>query len=151
MTRAISSSDLDDLPSLDYAVHLKQIVDFHFGQILHFFDETVFTQRLFSFYESQTVGKAEADRLWFVQFLLVLAFGKAFVVRKKQAQCLPGSNLFLRAVSLLPDCTMFFRDILTAIEVLTAISFYYQSADSRNVAYNYVSEQQQLQSILKAA
>ncbi|KAJ5400087.1 hypothetical protein N7465_010576 [Penicillium sp. CMV-2018d] len=100
----------------------------------------IFTRKLYRFYDDPTLAHAEAERLWFVQFLLVIAFGKAFVVQKRQIETLPGSEYFIRALSLLPECQYFFRDALTAIEVLTAISLYYESVDSRNTAYNYIGQ-----------
>lgn len=129
---------LDNLPSLEYAVYLVNAVKFHIGQLFHIMDDQLFSQQLNEFYSRPVATRMEVDRLWSVQLLVILAFGKAFVVHER-GPAPPGSEFFAQAMSLLPGFSELYKDILTAIEVLTAMALYLQSVDRRNVAYLYVS------------
>lgn len=127
-----------DLPSIDHALYLLNGVKFHIGQMYHLFDETEFMSHFHDFYRNPA-EKAESRRIWFVQFLVLLALGKAVSVAPlKGASSLPGANFFIRAMNLLPDSSYLFRDALTAIEALIAISLYLQLADMRNSAFIHV-------------
>lgn len=126
------------LPTIDYALHLVNVVKFHCGQVFHLFDDKEFLEKLRRFYaeswstESRTV-------LWYIHFLLVLAFGKAFVTKTSRGRRPPGADLFAAAMSLLPEPTVLWRQPEEAVEILCCISLYFQCIDHRSSAYNHVS------------
>ncbi|KAH6895914.1 fungal-specific transcription factor domain-containing protein [Thelonectria olida] len=130
----------DGLPSPDHAIYLIESLKFHVGQLFHLFDEKRFMQRLRDFY-ADPAQHVKRDRIWYVQFLAVLALGKAVATNPaKGSRTLPGSALFSRAMSLMPDSSYLFNDALTAIETLCVVALYLQSADMRNSAYIYTSQ-----------
>ena len=132
-------ANFSDLPSADYALYLINGVRFHVGQLYHLFDERRFMEPFEDFYEAPS-EVAGMEKIWYVQFLTILGLAKTLLVQPSiGATSLPGSDLFLRAMSLLPDTPYLFSDALTAIEILCAISLYLQCADMRNSAYVYVS------------
>ncbi|KAI9041792.1 putative amino-acid permease [Aspergillus affinis] len=131
-------ASFSDLPSADYALYLVNGFKFHVGQLYHLFDESRFMRLLNDFYNFP-VEVARNHKIWYVQFLTILGLAKSLVVQPSRgAITLPGSSLFLRAMSLLPDTPYLFSDALTAVETLCAISLYLQCADSRNSAYVYI-------------
>jgi hypothetical protein len=132
-------SNFSDLPSADYALYLMNGVKFHVGQLYHLFDEARFMEPFHDFYNSPA-DVARENKIWYVQFLAILGLAKALVIQPSRgAAALPGSDLFLRAMSLLPDTPYLFSDALTSVETLCTISLYLQCADLRNSAYVYVS------------
>ncbi|CAG8919025.1 unnamed protein product [Penicillium salamii] len=132
------SATFSDVPSVDHAIHLINGVKFHAGQLYHLFDEQQFMAILHTFYDSPA-EVARRHKIWYVQFLTLLGLGKALAVQPTRgATVLPGSNLFLRAMSLLPDTPYLFSDALAAVETLCAISLYLQCSDLRNSAYVYI-------------
>ena len=130
--------DISGLPSLDYALYLFDTVKFHLGQSYRFFDEEQFVQNLNEFYHGDPIRMASEQRLWFIQYLLVLSFGSAFLSRTKSDDA-PGSHFFLRAMSLMPNHSSLWKDSLLAIEVLAMVGLYLYSIDQRESAYIYVS------------
>jgi proline utilization trans-activator len=129
-----------DIPSLDHAIYLTNTVKFHLSQIYHLFDEETFMMKLATFYDGDpTIEPASELRLWYVQFLLIMAFGKALLVPGNSEQSLPGSGLVSRALELLPDVHGLFQDPISSIEILCCLALYLQSIDHRNSAYTYVS------------
>ena len=132
--------DISGLPSIDQALYLFNTVKFHLGQIYRFFDdEETFVRHVREFYQGDAVVKASECRLWFVQFLLVLAFGNAFLSRSRGTNDPPGSKFFVRATSLMPDLASLWEDSLLAIEVLAMMGLYRYSIDYRESAHVYVS------------
>lgn len=129
---------LDGLPSPDHAAYLIETLKFHVGPLFHLFDERTFARRARDFY-ADPAAHAAAGRIWYVQFLAVLALGKAVATNPAMgSRTLPGSALFSRAMALMPDSSYLFNDALTAIETLCVVALYLQSADMRNSAYIYV-------------
>jgi proline utilization trans-activator len=132
-------ANVGSLPSIDYAIFLINGVKFHIGQLFHLFDETVFMRNLHEFY-GEPFQITETNRLWYIQFQVILALGKAVTVQMKEGSpAPPGSDLFARAVSMMPDSAVLFTDAPTAIELLCAVALYFQLIDMRNTAYIYVS------------
>lgn len=131
--------DISGLPSMDDALYLFNTVKHHLDQHYRFFDEDSFTQHLHEFYHTNSLQKATENRLWFVHFLLVLAFGHAFLLRTRSTRDPPGSKFFVRAMSLLPDHTMLWTDGILAVEVLALAALYLYSIDHREAAHVYVS------------
>ena len=134
-------ANFTDLPSADHALYLINGLKFHVGQLYHLYDESHFMKPFHDFY-SAPAEVARENRIWYVQFLTLLGLAKALVVQpSRQGAVLPGTDLFLRAMSLLPDTPYLFSDALTSVETLCAISIYLQCADLRNSAYIHVSVQ----------
>lgn len=134
-----------ELPSLDHALYLINTVKFHFAQLYHLFDEDLFIDGLHRYY-SATAPQSTNLRLWFIQYLVVMAFGKAFLVQKTPGEPLPGAVFFAEAIKLIPDINGLYEDTLLSIEILCGIALYLQCIDHRNNAYVYVSESQKLPS-----
>ncbi|KAK1535792.1 hypothetical protein CPAR01_09334 [Colletotrichum paranaense] len=91
-------------------------VKFHLGQNYQLIDETNFVKNLEEFYYGLASKKAAESPLWFVQFLLVLSFGQAFLSRSKDSKEPPGAKFFVRAMALLPEPNALWKDSLLAIE-----------------------------------
>ena len=135
---ANDAPDITGLPSLDYALYLFDTVKFQLGQSFRFFDEKQFAKRLQEFYHGEPAKMASEYCLWFIQFLLVVAFGTALLCRSKSAQP-PGSQFFVRAMSLMPYHAPMWKDSLLASEVLAMASLYLYSIDQRESAVLHVS------------
>jgi hypothetical protein len=139
--RQASSEELPDirgLPSLEHALYILNTVQFHFSHLYLLFDEDEFRRHLYEFYDD-AAAKAQESRLWYVQFLMVLAFGEALLAPvRKASNAASWTKYFSRAMSLLPDITGLWQDPVLAIEVLTLIGLYFHSVDMRDTAYCYV-------------
>lgn len=131
--------DITGLPSLDHALYLFATVKFHLGQNYRFFDEDQFIQNVREFYQGDPVRMATEHQLWYIQYLLVLSFGTAFLCRTRSDKP-PGAEFFVRAMSLMPDHASLWKDSLLAIEVLALAGLYFYSIDQRESAYIYVSK-----------
>ena len=92
---------------------------------------------LHEFYEEPSV-KMKSSKSWYIKFLLILAFGKAFLERSGDKTSPPGSNYFIQAMDLLPNTEAMYREPIMAIEILCMVSLYLQSVDMRRSAYSYV-------------
>lgn len=134
---ATDMPDISGLPSLDHATYLFDTVKFHLGQSYRFFDEETFISQLKEFYHGEPAIIARDDRLWFIQYLLVVSFGTALLCRSSTEDP-PGSKFFVRAMSLMPDHASLWKDSLMAIEVLALAALYLYSIDKRESAYIYV-------------
>ncbi|KAM0187692.1 hypothetical protein ACHAPI_011012 [Fusarium lateritium] len=133
--------DVGNLPSLDYAIYLFHTFKFHIGQTYRLFDEVEFVNQIRDFY-SDAQRKAEENRLWYVKFLLILAFGTAFHLSQPLSSGQPpGSKFFVRAMGLMPDHTALWKDSLFAIEILAMVGLYLYSIDQRESAHVYFLEQ----------
>lgn len=115
-------------------------VQFHFGYLYRLFDEDEFLFNLYEFYDD-AASKVQSNRLWYVQFLMILAFGEAFLAPVRRASNTASwTKYFSRAMSLLPDVTGLWQEPILSIEVLTLIGLYFHSVDMRDTAYVYVSD-----------
>lgn len=128
------------VPTVDYALHLVNAVKFHCGQVFHLFEESIFLRKLHEFYAEPRKEVARMG-LWYIHFLLVLAFGKAFVTKTSRGRRPPGADFFCTAMKLLPESNLLWREPEEAAEILCCISLYYQCIDHRSSAYNHVSKQ----------
>ena len=133
------SVELDEatLPTADFALFLINAVKFHCGQLFHLFDEQDF-MRNFSNYHNQE-HRGHCTDLWLVHYLLILALGKAFIVRVGQDRRPPGASLYVQAMKLFPDNTYLCHDPITSIEMLCCAAIYLQCLDMRATAYSLVS------------
>ncbi|QKX53234.1 uncharacterized protein TRUGW13939_00310 [Talaromyces rugulosus] len=130
--------DTSGLPSLNYALYLFQTVRFHLGRAYRFFDEELFINNIHDFYNSGSDEKAVEPRFWFVQFLMVLALGNAFLSRPRNQKEPPGSKYFARAMSAMPNYTSTGKDSLLAIEALALVGLYLYAIDHRESAHVHV-------------
>lgn len=136
----VDSSDLVKLPPVDHAFFLYNTVKFRLGEIFNVVDENNFLQ-VFEEFHGKPLETAQKHRLWFVEYLILIAFGKAFTSYADPTTVAPpGSDLASRALSLLPDVAFLQdeRPALLAIEVFALIALYFQSVDMRSPAYQYV-------------
>lgn len=130
--------DISGLPSETHAIYLLNTVKFHFGQTFRLFNEAHFECEIHDFYAKPLPGPIE-HRVWFAKFLLMLAFGAAFLAPSRDSKEPPGSKFFTRAMALMPDATSLWKDSLLAIEVLALAALYTFSIDERETAYIFVS------------
>lgn len=127
------------LPSVDFAIYLINAVKFHCGQLFHIFDEATFMPQ-FTDFHGASPGLPRSRGLWFVHFLLILAFGKAFVARRKSdSRRPPGGEYFVHAMKLMPDITFLYKQPVQAVEVLCCQALYLHCLDFRSAAHNVVS------------
>jgi proline utilization trans-activator len=134
-----ASPDIRGLPSQDYTIYLFNTVKFHLGQTFRLFNEEEFMHHTQEFYDNAS-EKATKSRVWFVQFLLMLAFGKAFLLKSTTTPTEPpGASYFVRAMSSIPDMLTLWEDPILAVETFALISLYLYSIDMRESAYLYVS------------
>ncbi|RDW93691.1 Zn(II)2Cys6 transcription factor [Aspergillus mulundensis] len=132
--------DTGDLPSLDYALYLFNIVRFRLGQGYRFFESDLFTARMNRFYQTRPSEAAAEPRFWFVQFLMVLALGNAFLARPRSQKDPPGSKYFARAMAAMPPFTSTGKDSLLAIEALALVSLYLYAIDHREAAHVHIGQ-----------
>lgn len=129
--------DTNDLPSLEYALYLFQIVRFRLGQKYRLFDHDIFTTQLHKFYDHH--NEAVQPRFWFVQYFAVLALGHAFISRPRNQSDPPGSKYFTRAMAAMPSFIATGKDSLLAIEALALVGLYLYAIDHREAAHVHVS------------
>lgn len=126
------------LPSLDYALYLFETTRFRVGQIYRIFEAEPFRTRIHDLYYYREPAATATSRVWFVQFLLVLAFGNAFLSRKKGRNP-PGSRYFARAMSIVPKHMAMGKDCFMVMEALALASMYLYAVDYREEAHINVS------------
>jgi proline utilization trans-activator len=136
--RGFVDPDTAILPSSDYAMYLINAVKFHCGQMFHLFEEEIF-MRDFSEFHDTSQNPPQPKDLWYVHYLLILAFGKAFVVRGTPSRTPPGAELFVHAMKLLPDSIFLYTQPVQSVEILCCAALYLQCLDFRCPAYNMVS------------
>ncbi|KAM3070533.1 hypothetical protein ACMFMF_007988 [Clarireedia jacksonii] len=127
------------LPSSDYAIYLINAVKFHCGQMFHLFDEQTFMEQFTQFHQTPE-NREKRSGLWFIHYLLILAFGKALIVRSNAGQSPPGADMFVWAMKCLPDTVYMCTQSVESIEVLCCVALYLQSLDFRISAYNFIGQ-----------
>lgn len=135
---AQNTQSLPNLPSQDFAIHLINTVKFHCGTMFYLFDEQRFMAQFALFHETSG-NHADISPLWYVHYLLILAFGKAFVVQVSKSPRPPGAEFFVCAMKLLPDLSFYKGDPHEKIQVLCCIALYLQCIHCRPAAHNTVS------------
>ncbi|KAI1314141.1 hypothetical protein F5Y03DRAFT_336237 [Xylaria venustula] len=141
---ALSQPSSPVLPSLDHCIYLINAVKFHCCQIFHLFDEEAFMESLYRFYEDPLQQPQPSEELWYVHFLLILAFGKGFTTKKSQGKHPPGEAYFSKALHLLPNIIMLWTRPVEATEILCCIALYLHCIDNRIVAHNYIGQAMRL-------
>ncbi|KAJ5404987.1 transcriptional regulator family: Fungal Specific TF [Penicillium sp. CMV-2018d] len=129
--------DVTNLPPLDYALFLFNTVKFYFGFLSFMIDESAYLQDLHEFYRDPP-AKAASNRPWYCQYLLVLAFGKAFLIQRNSSGTPPGHQYASRAMALLPDLSGVDEDPLGCIQALSLGAVYLQSIDMRRAAFQHI-------------
>ncbi|KAF2230752.1 hypothetical protein EV356DRAFT_491381 [Viridothelium virens] len=137
--RTSANVDSSVLPAADFAIYLIDAVKFHCGHLFHMFDETTFMHHFHKFYDEPS-NQRTYPRLWYIHFLIILAFGKGFLVRAKNEKRPPGSELFVQAMKLLPDISYMYSDTVQSIELLCCAALYLQCLDNRSAAYNMIGQ-----------
>lgn len=138
MRQAGTLIDIESLPSLDYAIYLTNTVKFHIAQTYHIFEESHFMRGLLSLYNDGPPPLTSDNRMWYIQYFLVMAMGKGLLTRGMSKAGSPGSEYFLRAMELFPDASGLYQDPILSIEVCCGLALYLQAVDHRNSAYVYV-------------
>ncbi|UQC79247.1 uncharacterized protein CLUP02_04726 [Colletotrichum lupini] len=140
--RISSSGDdfsLASLPTQDFAIYLINSVKFHCCRLFYLFEEDSFMEHFATFHAS-AADQSKVPRLWFVHYLIILAFGKAFIVQTSKSHQPPGADLFVQAMKLMPDFTFFECDYIERMQVLCCTSLYLHCISCRPAAYRYVGE-----------
>ena len=139
-TKAKSDAIIDTggLPSQGHAFYLLSTVNFHIGHVFHLYDSEEFAKALQDFY-GDIEHKAESSKLWYIQFLVIMAFGETFLLPPTKSKQPPVcSPYFTRAMSLLPDFSEMWNDPILSIEVLALVALYLYSLDMRDSSCCYV-------------
>lgn len=130
--------NLEGLPPADRSIYLFHTVKFHLGELSQLIHGPTFLSVLEKF-NANPAQVAHKQRVWFVEYLLVLAFGEAFLAASGSASAPPGSEYAARAMALLPDYAHLHEEGLVSIEVLTLAALYFHSIDMRVSAFQLVS------------
>ncbi|WXC67653.1 hypothetical protein SNK03_013468 [Fusarium graminearum] len=138
MRQAGTLINIESLPSLDYAIYLTNTVKFHIAQTYHIFEESHFMRGLLSLYNDGPPPLTSDNRMWYIQYFLVMAMGKGLLTRGMSKAGSPGSEYFLRAMELFPDASGLYQDPILSIEVCCGLALYLQAVDHRNSAYVYL-------------
>ncbi|CAG9996893.1 unnamed protein product, partial [Clonostachys byssicola] len=138
-SQASSPDNFDDsvLPTPDFAVYLINAVKFHCGGLFYLYDEDSFMNRMSRFHENPT-EYSQRFPLWYVQYLLILAFGKAFATLAVKSHWPAGIELFTQAMKVMPDLTFFDADPLELIQVLCCKALYLQCLNRRSPAHRTI-------------
>ncbi|KAJ4300059.1 hypothetical protein N0V90_005308 [Kalmusia sp. IMI 367209] len=129
---AVDVSDLKGLPPKDYALHLYNTCKYHFGELFGIVDEASFLVHFEAFHQDG-LPVAQQERLWFCSYLLLMAFGKAFLASNH-------ISFSTRAMALLPDPAYMHDAGIPGIELLALVALYFQSIDMRSTCYQYIGQ-----------
>lgn len=130
--------DVSNLPPSDYAYLLIQTARFYLGPLVSCIDEKDFLRHFRELYQDAP-AKATSCRLWYAQYLLLLAFGKAFLSsRSTNDGTPPGHQYAARAMPLMPELAGIALDPVLSAQALTLAAVYFQSIDMRVAAYQHV-------------
>lgn len=129
--------DTSNLPTPDFAGYLINSVKFHCGQLFYLFDESSFMAKFGSF-QTNPAEEARSSPLWFCHYLLIIAFGKSFVVQSAKSQRPSGSDHFIQAMKCIPDFNFFEGDPIEKTQILCCAALYLQCLNSRAAAYRMV-------------
>ncbi|KEF52456.1 uncharacterized protein A1O9_11697 [Exophiala aquamarina CBS 119918] len=127
------------LPSMDHALYLINAVKFYSGQMFHLFDERTFMLKFTEFSE-ETGNVPKSAGLWYVHYLILLAFGKVFVSRQNDDRRPRGAEYFVHAMKIMPEVTFLLTQPVQAVEVLCCKALYLQCLDFRSAAYTVIGE-----------
>ncbi|RSL61635.1 hypothetical protein CEP53_005023 [Fusarium sp. AF-6] len=129
--------DVSNLPPADYALFLIQTARFYLGPLASLIDETEFIRHFRELYEDAS-AKASSCKLWYAQYLLMLAFGKAFLSGRNADGSPPGYQYAARAMQLMPELAGIALDPVLSAQALTLAAIYFQSIDMRVAAFQHI-------------
>ncbi|KAL7622540.1 hypothetical protein AAE478_008047 [Parahypoxylon ruwenzoriense] len=135
----VEEEDFKNLPAMDYAFYLYNTAKFHLGELFCVVDEASFMAQFDSFHKNPG-DIARTRRLWFVEYLLLLAYGQAFLASGPRVNTPLGSQFATRAMALLPNPAQMNEEPMLAIEVLALVALYLQAVDIRVAAYQYIGQ-----------
>ncbi|CZR40469.1 uncharacterized protein FPRO_05369 [Fusarium proliferatum ET1] len=130
--------NIEGLPSLDYALYLTNTVKFHIVQTHHLFDEQRFMPALHSLYNDGPPLVTAGNKMWYVQYFLIMALGKGLLTRGMSKAGSPRNEYFMRAMELFSDTYGLYIDHILSIGVCCRLALYLQAVDHRNSAYVYL-------------
>ncbi|KAG4268066.1 hypothetical protein FPRO04_04482 [Fusarium proliferatum] len=130
--------NIEGLPSLDYALYLTNTVKFHIVQTHHLFDEQRFMPALHSLSNDGPPLVTAGNRMWYVQYFLIMALGKGLLTRGMSKAGSPGNEYFMKAMELFSDTYGLYIDHILSIGVCCGLALYLQAVDHRNSAYVYL-------------
>lgn len=135
----VQDPDIARLPSKDIALHHLQTVKFRTQPIYYLFDEQDFTVCLQDFYK-RPFEYAKSNPIWFAHYLVLMACGKAIDSGGQGDATTPPmvSELFVRALTLLPDMTELCESPVISTELCCSIALYLQSIHHKQAATVYV-------------
>ncbi|CAG9952726.1 unnamed protein product [Clonostachys rosea f. rosea IK726] len=134
----LDAAEISNLPALELALYYAQTAKFRTYPLYHLFEETDFSQNLHCFYQDPS-DYAQTHGLWYVHYLVIMALGKSLL--GKQAGMRPaGSELFSRALNLLPDAAYLSRDPVRATELFCSVALYLHCVDHRVAAHSYIGQ-----------
>ncbi|KAF5659020.1 heterokaryon incompatibility het-6 [Fusarium heterosporum] len=131
--------DVSNLPPSDYAFFLIQTARFYLGPLASLIDETEFLQHFKELYQNAS-AKAASCKLWYAQYLLMIAFGKAFLGGKNADGSPSGYQYAARAMPLMPELAGIALDPVLSAQALTLAALYFQSIDMRVAAYQHIGQ-----------
>lgn len=127
------------LPRLSYAEYLTNTVFIHTGSLYSLFDPAIFLARLREFYDERTRGVVTNARLWHIQMLLILGFGKSILAREHSESGPSGMIYFTRAIEAMSDIRRLYEDPLLSIEILCLAALFMHATDLLQESYVTVS------------
>ncbi|EEU42724.1 uncharacterized protein NECHADRAFT_23362, partial [Fusarium vanettenii 77-13-4] len=127
--------DFSTLPAREFALYLINSVQFRCGTLFQLYDEDTFMRQFEQFHGNSDENEPMSP-LWYVHYLILLAFGKAFVVQISKSASPPGSELFVQAMKMMPDLVLLDCCPIEKIQVLCSIALYLQCIFCRPAAHN---------------
>ncbi|KAM0424429.1 hypothetical protein ACHAPT_010350 [Fusarium lateritium] len=131
--------DFSTLPTRDFALYLINAVQFRCGTLFQLFDEESF-MRQFEQFHGNSDEHEPMSPLWYVHYLILLAFGKAFVVQISKSASPPGSELFIQAMKMMPDLLLVDCSPIEKVQVLCSVALYLQCVFCRPAAHYAISQ-----------
>ncbi|KAJ4327715.1 hypothetical protein N0V84_001822 [Fusarium piperis] len=138
-TSAQEEFDFSTLPAREFALYLINSVQFRCGTLFQLYDEDKFMRQFEQFHENSDENEPMSP-LWYVHYLILLAFGKAFVVQISKSASPPGSELFVQAMKMMPDLVLLDCCPIEKIQIGQAISMALQTGIHTEMKSQYLDE-----------
>jgi hypothetical protein len=107
----------------------------------HFLDPRAFIDTMALLFQSEATRQAQMGKIWFVQYLLVMAVGKLLDKDTRSYNPFPGVAYFTEAMRLLPPLHQLGKFGVISVEILCLVTMYLQWCDCKHDAYVHVSFQ----------
>ncbi|RSL54606.1 hypothetical protein CEP54_009772 [Fusarium duplospermum] len=131
--------DFSTLPAREFALYLINSVQFRCGTLFQLYDEDKFMRQFEQFHGNSDDNELMSP-LWYVHYLILLAFGKAFVVQISKSASPPGSELFVQAMKMMPDLVLLDCCPIEKIQVLCSVALYLQCIFCRPAAHHVICQ-----------